>query len=241
MTAHRYDPYLWVHLAGLATVPFWLIFCLLGLAVGYPTLPALEITLLVGFGILPMLYMQLQRPFCIFSFVLLALKPVALTEIQRQLLTVFRSQRIRLIAPLVSLTLGGCVLQLYQMAPVARDITPFSHFGRLGGLTIAGAGLLGASLFLHVPMSVLGVLAASKAQLQTAVPYPTEAINQDFYNFGLPLARILPPVSPSHPGKMPNQPHAQDSTETTEMGKNSEVQGSGTLIKPYSPLEESVS
>jgi hypothetical protein len=46
MQPWRSDPYLWVHLAGLATVPLWIDLCLLGLAVGNPALPGLELAVI---------------------------------------------------------------------------------------------------------------------------------------------------------------------------------------------------
>ena len=67
MKPWRCDPYLWVHLAGLATVPLWIGLCLLGLAVGNPTWPGLELGFIVAVGVLPVLVMQLRRPFYIFS------------------------------------------------------------------------------------------------------------------------------------------------------------------------------
>ena len=194
MTAHRYDPYLWVHLAGLATVPFWLILCLLGLAVDYPTWPAFELTFLIGIGSLPVLYMQMVRPFCVFGVLMLALQPGILTIEQRQLLTVFRSWRVRLAAPLVTLALVWCLLRLYQMAPVAYDVTPFDTWGRWGGLIVAVVGFFGANLFLQVPFSVVQVLAFPEKTLKDGSPYPVEAINRDFCHLGLPIERILPPI-----------------------------------------------
>lgn len=196
MTTFRYDPYLWVHLAGLATVPFWLVLCLLGFGVGYPTVPAVELPLVLGLGVLPGLYMQLKRPFYIFGLLFLALKPEALGEDRRRLLTVFRSWRIRLTAPLVALALGWCVLQLYQVAPVVADITPFREWGRLGGVALATVGVLGASLFLQVPVSVLQVLTMPETTLQATLPYPEGNIHRDFSVFGLSVASILPVVTP---------------------------------------------
>jgi hypothetical protein len=207
MTSHRYDPYLWVHLAGLATVPFWLILCLLGLAVEYPALPALELALMLSIGVLPVLYMQLKRPFCIFGVLCLALRPDALSYEQRQLLTIFRKWRVRAAALPVALGLSWIVLQLYQVAPIARDITPFSPWGRLGGLAIATLGCCGANLFLQVPISVFLVVATPNRALQGVAPYPQKTVNRDFCHVGLPVKRILPEVVvPLSPQQAQNQP-----------------------------------
>ena len=70
------DPYLWVHLAGLAAVPIFLEICLIGFAVGDPLLPGwLELLLVAAIGSAPILWMQWQRPFYIFSLVGVALQP----------------------------------------------------------------------------------------------------------------------------------------------------------------------
>jgi hypothetical protein len=209
MTALRYDPYLWVHLAGLATVPFWLILCLLGLAVGYPTLPTVELTLVIGVGVLPILLMQLGRPFYIFSLLCLTLKPASLGQEQRQLLTLFRSWRVRLTAPLGALALVWCFLQLYQVAPGAAALTPFSPWGRPVGLAIATVGFLGANLFLQVPLSVLQVLVTPPAILQTVQPYPVQAIHHDFINVGLPVGQILPAIAPPAGVHIPQKPRSE--------------------------------
>ncbi|MEM9245882.1 MAG: low-complexity tail membrane protein, partial [Cyanobacteria bacterium P01_F01_bin.153] len=76
MTALRRDPHLWIHLAGLASVPLWLDLCLAGLAVGDPVVPPwLEMGLLGLIGSGPLLWMQWQRPFYPFSLLLFAIRP----------------------------------------------------------------------------------------------------------------------------------------------------------------------
>jgi hypothetical protein len=192
MKSFRYDPYLWVHLAGLAAVPIWLDICLLGLAVGYPTVPKLEVAILIGIGVIPALLMQLQRPFSIFCLLVLALRPSALTTEQRQMLTLFRRWRVRLASLLVPIPLVWILLKLYDLAPVATELTPFASWGRIGGMAIAAVSFLLANVFLQVPVSVLQVLLMSEKQLQAADPYPTDRISQDFTVIGLPVNRILP-------------------------------------------------
>ena len=80
MRSFRLDPYLWVHLAGLAMLPVLFCGCLLGLAVGEPLLSVwVEMGFLVGLGVAPVLWMQLQSPFYIFSW---SLWPCALRRCQ---------------------------------------------------------------------------------------------------------------------------------------------------------------
>jgi hypothetical protein len=210
MKAFRYDPYLWIHLAGLAAVPIWLDGCLMGLAVGYPSMPRLELAALIGVGVIPALLMQLQRPFCIFCLIVLALRPTALTDGQRKILTLFRRWRVRWVSLLVPVPLVWVLLKLYDLAPVAADITPFSGWGRVGGVALASICFLMANIFLQVPASVLQVLLMPEKQFAAAGLYPTERVRQDFTLIGLPVNRILPDiVSVSSPqGNMAGAPEA---------------------------------
>jgi len=193
MQPWRSDPYLWVHLAGLATVPLWIDLCLLGLAVGNPVLPGLELAVITVLGGLLVLVMQLRQPFYIFSLPGLALRPAALQDDQRRLLTQFRRWRVRLGALLVPLV--WVLVKLHPLAFLAREITPFGDWGRLGGLAIAVLGFFLANLFLQVAVAVLQVLATSDRRMQTVVPYPVDKIAADFTWFGLVVGKILPILS----------------------------------------------
>ncbi|MGB3308506.1 MAG: low-complexity tail membrane protein [Nodosilinea sp.] len=195
MASWRYDPYLWVHLAGLATVPLWIDLCLMGLAVGNPTLPGLELGLIVGLGMLPVLVMQLRRPFYIFSLPGISLRPAVLSADQRRILSQFRRWRVRLGALPVSVLLVWVLVKLYPLAFLARDITPFEDWGRLGGVAIAIIGFFLANLFLQVPVAVLQVLATPTPRMAAVLPYPTEAIAADFSWLGLPVDRLLPSLA----------------------------------------------
>ncbi|MBD2112897.1 MULTISPECIES: low-complexity tail membrane protein [Cyanophyceae] len=192
MAPWRCDPYLWVHLAGLATVPLWIDLCLLGLAVGNPVLPGLELGVIVALGVLPVLVMQLRQPFYIFSLPGLALKPSALQDNQRRLLSQFRRWRVRLGALLVPVPLVWGLLKLYPLAFLARDLTPFSDWGRLGGVAIAALSFFMANLFLQIPIAVLQVLATPDRVMTKVAPYSIENVAADFTWIGLTVGKILP-------------------------------------------------
>lgn len=196
MATFRYDPYLWVHLAGIATVPLWLALCGLGLAAGMPTFPGVEQGAIITLGVIPVVLMQLLRPFCIFSLMALALKPSSLTIAQRQMLSLFRRWRVRLWAVVVPVPLVWLLLQLYPQAIVMSDLTPFAEWGRFGGVAIAGASFLMANLFLQVPISTLAVMATGDRTFASTSPYPIDRVGQDFTQIGLPLNQILPTVLP---------------------------------------------
>jgi hypothetical protein len=209
MAPWRYDPYLWVHLAGLATVPLWIDLCLMGLAVGNPTLPGLELGLIVGLGVLPVLVMQLRRPFYIFSLPGIALRPAVLNHDQGRMLTQFRQWRVRLGALLVPVPLVWILVKLYPLAFLARDITPFGDWGRIGGIAIAIVGFFLANLFLQVPVAVLQVLATPNRRMAAVLPYPTEAIAADFSWLGLPVGKLLPSLA-----NQDSTPQAEQDVET---------------------------
>lgn len=205
MPSFRLDPYLWVHLAGLAAVPIWLDICLLGLAAGSPVLPVgVEIIILTLLGALPVLWMQWQKPFCIYSLVLLALRPAALDESQRQTLRLFRGTTVRLISLLVPVPLVLALWKLYEIAPVAAESTPFPN--RTVGFLAAAIAFLMANLFTQVPASVLKVLLTSEKAWAKRTPYMPEEVARNFTLLGLPVKKILPVLTQPAPGSIQRSP-----------------------------------
>ena len=187
------EPILWIHLAGLATLPIFLEICLLGLAVGDPVLPVwLEFLFVAAIGVLPVLWVQLVRPFSIFAVVGIAQKPEQLNEQQRKILTRINTKANRLLAVLSAIFLIVVLWQLYQVAPVAANITPFPPSWHWGGLLIAGLAFLGSNVFLQIPVSVARVFVTSETEFAATKPYPLERIPEDFTVVGLQVDRILP-------------------------------------------------
>lgn len=203
------DPYLWIHLAGFAAVPIFLNLCLIGFAVSNPVLPTgLELLLVALAGIAPILWMQWQRPFYIFSLPGLVLKPAELTEAQRRLLTLFKAQRNQIIAVVVAIALAFGLQWLYNSAAIAAEVAPFTGQNRLVGLLLAAVGFLGVNLFTQVPISVLSVMLTSDQTLMATPTYPFEQIQSSFSLLGLRLSQILPPIQPeakSLPSVKPEQ------------------------------------
>ncbi|WP_052050353.1 low-complexity tail membrane protein [Leptolyngbya sp. KIOST-1] len=235
MAPWRYDPYLWVHLAGLATVPLWIDLCLLGLAVGNPALPGLELGLIGALGVLPVLLMQLRRPFYIFSLPGIALRPAALSNDQRRLLSQFRRWRVRLGALLVPVPLVWVLIKLYPLAFLARGITPFGDWGRLGGMAVATVSFLLANLFLQVPVAVLQVLATSDRRMADVTPYPTEAVAAHFSWLGLPVSKLLPNLAPIPEGAVSSD-RAPASLHSEAFAQEDAVPGIGDeAIAPVDP------
>lgn len=191
------DPYLWVHLAGLAALPLFLGLCLIGFSIGDPFLPVwVELLLVAAVGIAPILWMQWQRPFYIFSLVAVALKPAQLTEDQRRLLTLFKFQRQRILAVLVPLALLFVLVKIYGASAIATSVVPFPVQWRGAGLLVAAIAFLGSNLFAQVPASVLSVMLHDDSTFAATHPYPLEQIRPSFSVLGLQINQILPPVIP---------------------------------------------
>ncbi|WP_204141674.1 low-complexity tail membrane protein [Halomicronema sp. CCY15110] len=198
MSSHRRDPYLWLHLAGLATVPLWLDVCLAGLAIGEPIAPPwLEITTLTLIGTLPILWLQLRRPVYVFGVPGLALRPDRLSEERRRLLTLQRSWWSRGLLLLTAIALWGVLYRLYQMAPMAIDLPGLAGQSRATGWAICAGAFGLANLFALVPATVVPLLLASPRQLENTTPFEVSHILSKFLVLGLRLSRILPEVGPA--------------------------------------------
>jgi hypothetical protein len=201
MRSFWFDPYLWVHLTGIAALPIFLEICLLGLAAGDPVLPAvLELLFVAAVGIVPVFWMQWQRPFYIFSLLAIALQPTQLSLEQRRLLRLFKTKEVRVLTAIAPIVLAIALWQLYKLAPLAAEVTPLAGQWRLVGLLLAAIAFLACNLFLQVPLSVVRVLLAREAELAAIDPYPLEQIGRDFTVLGLRVKQILPAIaSPSQP------------------------------------------
>lgn len=193
MRSFRSEPILWIHLAGLATLPIFLEICLLGLAVGDPVLPVwLEFSLVAAIGVVPILWVQLQRPFSIFAVVGIAQKPEQLDEQQRKILSLINTPANQVLALLGAIFLIGVLWQLYQIAPIAANITPLPSAWRIVGLLVASFAFLASNLFLQIPVSVARVFVTSETKFAATKAYPLERIPLDFTIVGLQVNRILP-------------------------------------------------
>ncbi len=190
------EPFLWIHLSGIAVVPLCLGVCLLGLASGEPLLPVwMEIFLLAVVGIVPVLWMQLMRPFNIFSILIFALKPEHLTSQQTQILSLFKKTGNKVMAVVGAILLGCVLWQLYSLAPNVAAIARFAPQSRGAGLLLAGIAFLLSNLFLQVPLSVCGVLVTSDSTFSETEAYPREKIDRDFTTPGFQVNSIWPLTS----------------------------------------------
>ena len=187
------DPFLWIHLSGAAALPIFLGLCLLGLAVGSPMLPVwLEVFLVAVAGIAPVLWMQLFRPFYIFSILVVAVKPQNLTSVQQRILSRFKTNLNQVIAFFVAVLLAVILWQLYRFAPLAAGVAPFPPSWRWAGLLLAASAFLASNLFLQVSASVMAVLLTAESEFVATKPHILEKIRQDFTIAGWQVDRLLP-------------------------------------------------
>jgi hypothetical protein len=180
------EPYLWLHLAGIAAVPLLLEFCLVGLVASHSWL---AVGLVAIAGIAPIAWMQWQRPFSIFSLVVVALKPSQMTEMQRRILGQFKLPIGKVVTVITAVLALVLLWKLQQWVPAVTQPIDLPA-GPLGGLLLATAAFLLTNLFLQVPASVLPVLLTTDSQL--GAPYPVAQIPQDFTLLGFQLKQILP-------------------------------------------------
>ncbi|MFH7025779.1 MAG: low-complexity tail membrane protein [Heteroscytonema crispum UTEX LB 1556] len=194
MSSFRSEPILWIHVAGLATLPIFLLLCLLFLAVGEPQLPMwLELLLVAAIGVLPLLWMQLRRPFYIFAIVGVALKPENLTDKQRKILCLINTKLNRVLALVSAVLLIAVLWQLYQVSPlVANFAKTFLPQWRGLGLLLAGLAFLASNLFLQIPVSVARVLVTKETEFAAIEPLSLEKIKQNFTILGVRVNKILP-------------------------------------------------
>ncbi|OUC16549.1 MAG: hypothetical protein B0A82_01255 [Alkalinema sp. CACIAM 70d] len=184
------DPYLWIHLSGIVVVPIALLGCWLALTSAPSSFSAIvEFLLIFVIGVSPILWMQWQKPFYIYSILVIAINPDDLTPDQQKILTLFENYRNPLLLLLGAIGLGALLWQMEAWAQGAIPIVPLPPILRLPAATIA---FFLATLFLEVPLSVARVMLAGNANFLAAEPLPIQTIRQNFTIVGLKVNKILP-------------------------------------------------
>jgi len=195
MASFRSEPILWIHVAGLAMLPVFLVLCLLFLSVGKPFLPVwMELFLVAGIGVLPLLWMQLHRPFYIFAILGVALKPENLTEQQRKILCLINTKLNRFLSLVAAILLIGVLWQLYQVVPQVESLAKFLPQWRSLGLLLAALAFFASNLFLQIPVSVARVLVTNETEFAALEPLSLEKIQQDFTILGVRVNQIVPRI-----------------------------------------------
>ena len=186
----RSEPFLWIHLGGIVMFPLFCLLTCVGLAVGKHYSYWLEIPLLIAIAILPVLLMQLYRPFNIFSVLFLALKPQALTAEQRKILALFQRKQQKLVNTIVAAIMLLSLWGIYYQSPVMTQIADLLPQQRLLGLAIASIAFFGSNLFLQIPLNTLQVLLTKESELEKAELYTPETVESDFTTPGIKLSKL---------------------------------------------------
>ena len=193
MKSWRLDPYLWIHLAGLAALPLFLGLTWLALGIGYP-LPLywLELAFLLLVGIFPVFWMQWTRPFDIYSLLVVALKPEKLTQEQLKILSLMKNKKQRLWSLIAALLMIGIFWKLYEWAPLSDLSSGFLPQNRILGLFLASLAILASHLFLQVPLAVISVLLTPGQEWEITPAFATAKIRESFTLLGWKVDKIIP-------------------------------------------------
>ncbi len=217
--------YLWVHFAGLAAVPLLLDMCLAGLASAgpafdYPTAGSLQFWALALLGIVPTLWMQLAKPFYVFSLPPLALKPGELTEDQRRCLQLLKSLQVKIIAGVTAVFALWLLWQLYARSP---QVTPL--MSPSAGLISAAVAFFFICVVLQISVSAGRSLFVGPDTLKRVVPVEVSAIASDFLILGLQVNKILPSqVYASSPSESPvNFGDVSTNLDTSAVGEDAAI------------------
>lgn len=157
----------------------------------------LEVSFVAAIGVLPVVWMQLQRPFYIFAVLAIALKQEKLTTQQRQILSLINTRINKVLSLLAAVLLVTVLWQLYQIAPVV-GLAPFPSEWRILGLLLAGCSFALGNLFFQIPVSVVRVLVTSDAEFAAINPYSQEKIAPDFMILGLQVNQVLPKLADTY-------------------------------------------
>ncbi len=186
------EPFLWVHIALLAAVPFTMVLCMMGLAVGDPILPGWLEMLILGLPPIALpIWLQWSKPFSPFSLWVVAKPADRLSENQRRMLTTLKSITTTWIAVVAGVFLYVIFRQIYLAAPLAADIAPFPPLLRVLGIIWALVFLLVSSLLWQAGVSAARLLLTRTSQLNSISPYPVEQINADFLVLGKRSPQLL--------------------------------------------------
>ena len=192
MSSFRNEPFLWIHLSGIAVAPIALLIVWLSLAIATPITPYwLELVILGMIGIIPILLMQWQKPFEIFSLLVVSLRPEVLTLEQRKILSLFKRPKQQFLALLTALLMAGKLYGIYYFAPLAALPVVDLPQVRLLALLVAAIAFLVANLFVQVPVSVLGILFTQNKVYEETTPINIEDIPKTLTVPGLRVRKIF--------------------------------------------------
>ena len=190
-----FEPFLWIHVAGISIFPFWMGLCLLGLASGTPLLPSsIELVAIALLGIGPVLAMQLLQPFNIFSLLCMAVPTHSLDEDRLRILGAFRTREQRFLSVAIAALLFCFLIDAYHLAPLVEALSPVHSAPGVGlsRLAIAAFGFFAANLFLQVPLAALRVMVMPEDALLACSPVDLDDVADRFTTFGWQTSILAP-------------------------------------------------
>lgn len=186
----RSELFLWIHLGGIIMFPLFLLITVIGLAVGESYSYLIEVPLLVAISIVPILLMQLYRPFNIFSVLLFSLKPELLTASQKKILALFQRKQQKFANVIAAVLMLLSLWLLYYLSSGVGDLVSFFPPQRSLGLVIAVIAFLGSNLFLQIPLSALQALLTDQAKLSQTEQCSLEEIEAGFTTPGIKIGKM---------------------------------------------------
>ncbi|ANV83708.1 hypothetical protein AWQ21_04510 [Picosynechococcus sp. PCC 7003] len=189
-----FEPYFWLHVAGLALLPLIWSLLAIALAIGIPFPVAnVELGLIVLLGGVPVWLLQILRPWQPFSLFVFQIPPERLDERQRQILRLVQGTRQPILNVLGAIAMVILLWQVAHYAPLAVGLTAGLPQWHILGLFAAILLFFFGNILLQIPLTLLPALLISETTAQAIDPHPTVSIRRDFACWGLPLGQLFPP------------------------------------------------
>jgi hypothetical protein len=186
----RSELFLWIHIGGIIMFPLMFVIASIGLAVGDRYSYFIELPWLIAIAILPVLLMQLYRPFNIFSVLFFALQPELLTKKQRKILALFKRKQQKIVNAIATGLMLINLWLLYSIAPATAGVANLLPQQRILGLAIASIAFLGSNLFVQIPLSAFQVLLTNEFELAQIKQCTLNEIADEFTTPGIKINKL---------------------------------------------------
>jgi hypothetical protein len=187
------DPYLWLHLAGLAMLPFTMALVAIALPWGVPfPFSTAELILIVLIGGVPVWTLQILRPWNPFGFLIFQIPPERMHERQKQILRLIQGTRQPLFNVIGAVVMVILLWQLAHYSPLATGVSAGFWQWRIIGLSLAIAGFFLSNLCLQIPLTLLPAILQSEQTVAEIEPHPNVSIRRDFACWGLKMGQLFP-------------------------------------------------
>lgn len=190
-----FDPYLWLHLVGLATLPLTLSLMAIALAWGIPfPFSVAELVLIVLVGGIPVWVLQILRPWQPFGFLIFQIPPERMDERQKKILRLIQGTRQPVLNAVGAVFMVILLWQIAHYSPLATGMTEGLWQWRIFGLLGAIAGFFLSNVSLQMSITLLPTLFLSEQTVREIDPHPNVSIRRDFACWGLSMGQLFPSV-----------------------------------------------